>query len=199
MLDLKAMLTGSTGRLAHINRYSSIPCTHPETVAEHQYYVALYCLLIGNDIRMGYIDVAMALKTALVHDIEECLTGDFLRSFKKSTPILDKEISEASAVCAEKVFKELVGPQEVIELTGYWNNAKDHGISGRLVKFCDFLSVVGYLAREAVVGNRFAELMLKTEVQTYANSFNFDLTFSKYLTEVQEIIDGGWDNVRVTS
>lgn len=199
MISIKNLLMGSTIRAAHISRYSSIPVLHKESVAEHSYYVALYSALLAADIGLSVTERYEAMQMAIVHDIEECLTGDFLRSFKKSSPELDSEIHRAASICADKVFKEIgetsIGHQE-------WKEAKGLSMPGRVVRFADFLSVVSYLCKEAALGNRYARVMMSTELMEYLKLFhtpNFlNNGYREYLNEVEGIIRRGWENVQVT-
>ena len=53
----------------------------PESVADHSYAVALICMLEGD--RRGY-DVEKMLKLAILHDIEEAITGDLTPEDKRA-------------------------------------------------------------------------------------------------------------------
>ena len=43
--------SGDVRRLSHVVRYSSIPISVPENVAEHSYWVSLYAILIHRTLR----------------------------------------------------------------------------------------------------------------------------------------------------
>jgi len=190
---------GSTIRAAHIHRYSSIPILLKESVAEHSFYVALYAQILSDYLRLGWDDRRLAIESALLHDIEESLTGDFLRSFKKSNPTLEYEIKKAAEQCAFKVISEAFNHADAPP-TFFWKGAKVQSPSGRIVQIADFLSVVSYLCKEAALGNKYAMAMMETELMQYLSLFrNAGFTdFQDILDEVEGIIREGWKHVTVT-
>lgn len=197
MLLMRDIFLGSTVRASHIVRYSTIPVHHQESVAEHSFYVALYTTLMGRALSCEPSIVGAAVQYALIHDIDECLTGDFLRSFKYSDPLLTKAIHSGAEQAAGRILQELGDPS----LLGYWVDAKSHRASGMLVRFADFLSVGSYLFREASLGSAYAIRMLKTEYRTYMMSFGpVEWTiFVPWLDEISVMIDREeWNNVRIT-
>lgn len=155
ILSLEKLLLGSSSRLKNIVRFSNSHRIQDESVAEHSFSTALYVLVIGEDLRdQGQvIDVELAVKRALLHDIEESHSGDFIRSFKHSNPILKNAIEQASEKFALQLFKEM-SPQGAHKLVKLWASAKDSSKEGRLTEFADFLSVLSYVIREVRMGNR---------------------------------------------
>lgn len=198
-MNISDLLMGSTMRAAHITRYGSIPVTQRETVAEHSFYVAFYTAIIAADLEWDDGSSLMAVEGALIHDVDECLTGDFLRSFKYSSKYLLAELKQGADQAALKVFREIncVGWQKLYK---EWTKAKTTSKEGSLVKFCDFLSVVAYLAGEAAQGNRYAITMIDTELCDYWDLFKEDRYdfVREYHQQVKHLMDGGWSNVRVT-
>ncbi len=173
-MNIQGLLLGSSSRLKNIVRYSNSHRIQDESVAEHSFSAALYCLVIGQELRVKglEIDVELAVKRALIHDIEESHSGDFIRTFKHSDPELAKAIESAASKFAMVLFKEMASPAVAQNLFGMWENAKDRSLEGMLVEFADFLSVVSYVLREASMGNR-ALLQDNAEtLGTYANKFN---------------------------
>ena len=173
-MQLKGLLLGSSSRLCNIVRYSNAPRVQDESVAEHSFSTALYCLVIGSELRARglKIDVELAVKRAIIHDIEESYSGDFIRNFKHSDPGLAAAIEKASAVFAKRLFQEMASPKVATELNEMWINAKNRTLEGMLVEFADFLSVVSYVLRECAVGNR---SILRDNADTlgmYANKFH---------------------------
>lgn len=197
-MNIKDLLLGSSMRMSHIMRFSTIPVTHKESVAEHSFFTAFYAYFIGIGIAPEYkVDTNWAVHAALFHDIEESMTGDFLRSFKKSSPELDKAIKKGARVCAMRVFREL-DPGDRRNLIEYWDMAKsDEHPSAPIVRFADFLSVLSYLSKEAAMGNLYAQDMLKYELSGYADLFDDQPMLENFLKEARQIIYGGWRDVRV--
>ena len=171
---LRGLLLGSSSRLKNITRFSNSHRIMDESVAEHSFGTALYCLVLGTELRHKglKIDVELAVKRALIHDIEESHSGDFIRTFKHSDPDLAKAIERAAAKFAHILFGEMASKFVAIELTQLWEDAKDRTLEGMLVEFADFLSVVSYMLREVSMGNR---SILEENAETmgkYAEKFN---------------------------
>lgn len=201
MIKIQDLILGATMRAAHIPRYSAIPVNHRESVAEHSFFVAIYADRIAVDLGLQH-NIQAILKTALWHDIEETLTGDFIRSFKYHDLNLKKAMDFAAEGCAFKVFDEMLqNKQQAQDALSIWQNAKDYNIESRVVKFADFLSVVAYLAKECAMGNHYTMHMMRHALPDYLKSFYQDdeyRRFQPYLSDVQEIMRGGWKDVRVT-
>lgn len=129
-LNIREMLNGNPSRLRYVFRFSTSRVNRPETVAEHSYYVAFYCLLIGRWVEenrcqylyrqgqgvlegeLGSIHntssfTANLLQRALLHDLEEARSGDFPRPFKRSSPQLEAMLGEASLHAFRQVMSAL--------------------------------------------------------------------------------------------
>jgi len=161
MINVEELLAGPINRASFVYRYSSRPVHKQESVAEHSYQVALYSLMIAMNLpNPDEIKFDQMLTSAIIHDIDECVTGDFVRSFKYSDLTLKKKLDDA----AEKFVIELLGP-----LTGdntwvawRWRKSKTSTIEGQIVRVADYLSVVSYLMRELKMGNRtFADVVVE--------------------------------------
>lgn len=157
VLNVEKMLTGSLGRLRNIKRFSNSFRVSEESVAEHSFYTTFYAMLIAQDLAR-FTDgprpnILMALQKAIVHDVEESHSGDFIRMFKHSCPDLKRAIDRAGEVFAGKVFSEL-SKGDALNLAEYWRTAKNEKLSGRIVSLADFLSVLAYVGGECRRGNR---------------------------------------------
>src|SRR5579872_108609 len=70
---------------------------HPESVADHSYGTAIMAMVFSD---MHNLDTERILKMALLHDLAESITGDFM----------PEEISKESKVSAENdAMKEILG------------------------------------------------------------------------------------------
>lgn len=129
-------------KLRFIKRFSTHPCIIPMSVAEHCYYVIYYSWLVAQEfIKSGQqIDIKAVFEKALLHDIEEGITGDMHKFFK--TEIIHKEIDKA---CKDKVS---------LEIYKIWKNARDDSIEGQIVNFADNYEVLIYCLEEAKIGNK---------------------------------------------
>lgn len=155
-LNVKEMIGGGPARLRWVYRYSTSRVRHPESVAEHSFFVAFYTLCVGWWVKdEGYkLDLLQVMERAILHDLEEAVSGDFPRSFKHS----DREMKRMLDIAAEKAFHQLLNPvvgdehvspaHELFFRT--WHDSKDHTLEGRVLEFCDFLAVLGFLLQEGM-------------------------------------------------
>lgn len=154
----------SAQRLRHVYRFSSIPTHHRESVAEHCYYVCLYSLLMADAyekyqaILKPIVNRGKLLERCVLHDIDEALTGDFLRMFKYSSPELHSEIKKATCKLASKFFLIFAPGNDKEIAQSYfdeWLESKKEDIEGRIIAFVDLLTVVMYCVMEIRMGNRY--------------------------------------------
>lgn len=159
--------SGQVRRLSYVWRFSSIPVTVPENVAEHSYWVTLYSMLIHMKLyEEKPVDAPLMcaiLSEATVHDIGECVTGDFVRTFKYSDPKLKEAIDEGEA---KEVDKNLEKPLvDAIHQSSQLAEKNRIDYVKAVVKAADFLSLFQFMRREWVRGNReikeFYEIMIK--------------------------------------
>lgn len=160
-MDLFSILTGPVRRMSHVHRYSSFPVHRKENVAEHSWWVAFIAMLIARDLKKSglMIDIDVVLERAMVHDLDECISGDIIRSFKYRTPGMRREIGYA----AEDNMREITAKMAPVGVTVYeaWRRAKEDSLEGDIVGFADMVSVVVYCREERLLGNREVEPLLK--------------------------------------
>jgi 5'-deoxynucleotidase YfbR-like HD superfamily hydrolase len=139
---------GRMTRLKDTFRYSAQPVLKQESVAEHSFWTAMIGVCIALEIEPNSADV-VALK-AIVHDIEECMTGDLVRDMKYSSAGFRSQIKKIES----EFLNRLLLPMEEIGDTLYkiWENAKV-GRTGQIVACSDALSVIAYCTQEYDLGN----------------------------------------------
>lgn len=155
LIDVRNALRGNITRLRFITRFSNCPRMHDESVAEHSFYTSFFVFLIVSALRYQGMDVdlGLALGKALMHDVDECFSGDFIRMFKHHSPALKAEIDNTCKELTKNLAGELViGAPLASQVYDYWAYAK-HGTEGKVVAFADFLSVVSYVVQEIESGN----------------------------------------------
>ena len=161
----KQWTNGIWARMAHVKRYSSVPVQHSESVAEHTFYVCMFtyliCLRVKNETTgRGNVGVNMevALRRAVVHDLDECVTGDIIRTFKHCDPEANKLLKKLTT----KNFKEAMEHVPLgTTILGDWSDAKKYDLEGRIVELADLWSVAEYAQREILQGNWFASFLLR--------------------------------------
>lgn len=168
-LNIREMIDGGPARLRYVFRYSTSRVEHQESVAEHSWFVAFYCMMVAEWVNNdpsanveGGISLVRLLKRAILHDLEEARSGDFPRNFKHSTP----ELKAMLEVAAEHAFIQLMEPvwntkvdgppgNVVVRMLHHWTDSKDDTYEGRILEFADFLAVLGFMMQEgAHDGNR---------------------------------------------
>ncbi len=152
MLNVAAMLTGSPMRAFDTWRFPGDPVLHRENIGEHMWLNALYCYLIARELETHGIEVDMGvvLSRAILHDMEETITGDLARGVKYWGDGAIKANMDALGTHAMmNLSKELRN----IQIPMDWESAKDLTLEGRIVAVADFMCVSAFLIREVRLGN----------------------------------------------
>jgi 5'-deoxynucleotidase YfbR-like HD superfamily hydrolase len=152
-----ALMAGSINRMSHVYRYSSVPVIRKENVAEHSWYVAFYSFFLAQALnKEGYkIDYGKLLSRALVHDLDESMTGDFLRHIKYGHSDLKRVLDEVSVTMIHKIQEDLG-----TEFEDIWASAKANDIEGDIVSVVDLARVLSYVYEEVKLGNRHVAYIL---------------------------------------
>jgi len=142
-------------RLDTIIRFGAKTRIKNETVAEHSFHTALYAMILA-DMEENFgnrVNKEKLLKTALLHDLEECQTGDIIYNFKHGDEKLSKQISKFSLKFFERIMKNL--PEKMSkEYIDLWKNSKDlNTIEGRIMEAADKLEGLLYSNQELSLGN----------------------------------------------
>lgn len=143
-------LDSDVKRLDYVNRYSSIPVLHKETVSQHSYWVILYATLIHQSVSNDEDILRYVMLKSLTHDIMECLTGDVVKTFKYSSISLKKTIDKAEKKLENKLS------ESIRQMMGSAVSGKSHidEYVKDVVKAADFMSLYHFMTRELNMGNR---------------------------------------------
>lgn len=177
MLNLTEMLDGELTKLRNVVRFSNSTRIKDESVAEHSYFTAYYAMMLARalSVKEGVkIDMGKVLEAALLHDIDEAMSGDFVRHFK----YMDADLKSHIETATEKLMQHAFEPMFMCDntylsqkLNHIWKTAKDVStLEGDIVAFADFLSVLSYVMNEIDCGNLKLVRQLD-DMQEYANSF----------------------------
>jgi len=152
-------------KLDTIIRFSAHIRIKDESVAEHSFHTAFYAMILADlEEQFGNkVDKQKVLKTALIHDLEECLTGDIIYTFKHTHKSLTKEIRKMSLKFLEELLSDLPNKlsKEYIEL---WKKQKDEKTKeGQIIEAADKLEGLIYCLNEVSLGNK----SFKTVIDTY--------------------------------
>ncbi len=140
--------------LGKVIRFSARSRIKDESVAEHSFHAAFYSMLLADmEMQAGKsIDVEKLLRAALLHDLEECVTGDIMHTFKYSDRKASEEIKRISA----QFFSELMDslPEHMGEkYKKSWSEAKSDTIEGKILMAADRLEALLYAMHECSLGN----------------------------------------------
>jgi 5'-deoxynucleotidase YfbR-like HD superfamily hydrolase len=157
-----------TRRLASIERCSNTQHIQNYDVAQHSFFISLYTKLFADlenkrlikNPESQTIDTLKAIEMALIHDLEECVTGDLLYPFKHGVGIpktMKRNLSSAVTLVIEthvneELFKEL---PEIIRNSyiRLWKQSKTSGLEGLLVEAMDKFEILIFALEEMDMGN----------------------------------------------
>lgn len=139
---------------ATVTRYSNSKLIRDESVMEHIGSVSFICLILGRRIKSaGYdIDIEKLLTRALIHDIEESRIGDIANPTKYH----NDRIKAALDSVAVEAMEIILGRINSTDLLSIWDEQKDNSLEGRLLKFCDVLSVLLKIHEEVVIYHNYS-------------------------------------------
>lgn len=189
MLKLQELLDGDLARIRNVIRFSNSTRIKDESVAEHTYFTAYYALVLAMTLIVEEgvnIDMGTLLTSAILHDMDESKSGDFVRHFKYMDADIKRHIEDASDKIMRNAFdpifvKERLAMREnepAHSLHYLWKYAKQDTLEGDIVAFADFLSVLSYVMNELDCGNK-KLLRQLDDMHEYANSF-YKRKFVKY-------------------
>jgi 5'-deoxynucleotidase YfbR-like HD superfamily hydrolase len=186
-MDLFAALTGPVSRMSYVNRYSSFPTIRRENVAEHSWWVCFIAYLIGGDLYKEHgehINFEMLLEKALIHDVSECLSGDIIRSYKHSTPMIAGVLHDADELNVLELFKGEEFDPIGVKLTRDWQYAKNETTEGQIVRFADMVAVVLYCREEDRCGNRAIRVVVAEMYQKWFHAYHDTHLFGRYMEQL---------------
>lgn len=207
--SVKQLITGDLNRLKFVHRFATAHVNHRENVAEHSYFVALYSLLIAEyawahgKIKDGNKEefISSVCSKAILHDIEESVTGDMPRPFKYRSNELRLLLEKEACRAVEEVLSKLspidtdsVGPDLFVgSVFDSFMTSKDQSYAGRIVSFADYLSVVAQVLLELESSNWTMTRHIG-DLRAYGSTFNGpDYDFLRELVvEIQQEVENAF-------
>lgn len=151
--------------LTHVVRFNSTPQHFRESVADHSFFVAYISSLLCRLLREKgvKIDAERATTMALVHDMEEIISGDILSPFKHHSKELNNAIRRVNRKRIKDVFDDL--PKKLAAYyTALWREENEQKtIEAQLVKASDTISLLAKCHEEVKAGNEFFLKIYKFE------------------------------------
>lgn len=154
------LLVGTVNNLAHTHRYGPYPMLRKENVAEHSFFVSLYCLFFyGKMTQEGPLpglSLDNLLKAAILHDLPEAISGDIVYPFLMMNRHMYSLIDETAGEVLENTLCD-----EGLALPAEFITVHEHTV----MKAADLLHVATRLIEEYRMGNsiaasRFTELLV---------------------------------------
>ncbi|HLC39912.1 MAG TPA: YfbR-like 5'-deoxynucleotidase [archaeon] len=145
-------------KLDKVIRFSAHPRVKDQTVSQHIFHVSLYAMVLADLERQNgnEVNVEEVLRGALLHDLEESLTGDIIYDFKHRDEHMARQIKEMGKQFLEQIVGNL--PEEIsTRYTLLWQDAKNERIEGKILKAADKLEALAYCEEEIRIGNKYFE------------------------------------------
>lgn len=130
--------------LAHVPRWGILRRIRTQSVVEHSYFVAVYCIELVKllEIEATASELAQLIHTALVHDVPEIWTGDIPGPAKR---VLGLDAGPLEAKRMSEILPQHSIAHSRIELSP---------LLRQILKVADYLEAVLYLCDESQLGNR---------------------------------------------
>jgi len=157
--------------LAQIRRWAVIPTQRPDFVSSHSFFVAVYALQIAKLIKWPG-DRGRLLTYALLHDLEEAVTGDVCYGIKEN--ITDKEkakkyvlerMAEAVPDLVTLQGEALFAIEITKDPTGAAIDMKNADEIMAITRAADRLDAVFYCAMECSMGNAIMTTRLRKSIE----------------------------------
>lgn len=129
--------------LTHVNRWGILRRNRDQNVAEHSYFVAIYCMelvfLLGAEITPS--EQLQLVHSALIHDVDEIWTGDMPGPAKRIMNVDTKPLA-SSRMQSILPFHAMAHSKVALS-----------PMLQQILKVADFLEAVLYLCDERQLGN----------------------------------------------
>ena len=131
---------------SYVPRWSIVRTVRPQSVADHSFYVAVYAAQIADAIDWDG-PTGMLMKYALVHDLDEILSGDIAGPAKK---IIKKSTGVSWYLVTNWLRQQMIKRMAWYE---YWIDSDWQEDIEKIVKVADLIESVLFLRDEQMLGN----------------------------------------------
>ncbi|MCX7924112.1 MAG: HD domain-containing protein [Clostridia bacterium] len=133
-------------QLDNIIRYNTFPKFKQESVATHSYYVALFTMMICDELDVDSEIHVKAIEMALVHDIPEVVINDVTYAAKKAIPGLREMLEKHELNILHDMY-----PRQYAYLNSPTTKEE---IAEAIVRLADIISVLQFVDYEVSMGNQ---------------------------------------------
>lgn len=158
--DADIFLYEVISRLSAIRRYNTRKFVSPQSVMEHSGSVVLISMVISDILNQKGIknDTEKVMRLAILHDIDETISGDLPHDAKYKNGELSKNLRLSLNELTEYTTKNLLdllnnSPQTSYYLSLFHEEKQKVTIEAKIVKIADFYDVIIYGLQEEQLGN----------------------------------------------
>lgn len=145
-MKLRNMINSPLFTGGRVQRYTGLHLVEPESLSDHTYESVLLCLIIIKRLEKDgiyHLDKGLLLEKALLHDLDESMTGDIPRPVKYADPDLKPALDKISRRYVEYLTKPFG-----IDISSDFENCKDKTPEGLVLKVVDLILVARKSIRE---------------------------------------------------
>jgi 5'-deoxynucleotidase YfbR-like HD superfamily hydrolase len=145
--------------LNFVRRWNFYPTVRNESVAEHSFWVGFYVLMFILVKRGGKLEESDGnlVMAAMLHDIEEAVTGDM--------PTLVKRYTDGWHKVVEKAMDELTGGDPMLDGVTRLKKISSVGECEPVIKIADTLAAMAYAKEQSTVQPVFAKIHAEIAAQ----------------------------------
>jgi len=148
-------------RLSCITRFNNTPKIVGESVAEHSYWVTFLSMLMADFVEENsqlVIKRDEMYKMAIIHDMEEIVSGDIIKILKRGD--FKEELEKIN--CRSMYYLTSTLGKRGEEYLKIWETLKaKETVESKIIDLADSLSVIVYSVREIHMGNKYFEEILE--------------------------------------
>ena len=138
-------------RLCFFTRYRDTPTNQKESIAEHQYFVALISKILCDKYKLDAMTELRVLRMALIHDIGESYSDDFTYEMKYSKG--SENFRKSLELVEDNIMREIDKDLGYKELKVIYNDYKKRqNLESKIVKLADWYSVLLFCETELLRG-----------------------------------------------
>lgn len=169
-------------RLTCLIRFSNVPRLAAQSVAEHSYSTTFLAMIVADYLALKEVEIdkLRLLEMGLVHDVEEVVSGDILKTLKHGD--FRKELDKMNLQNMDYLLRMLDRSMQLYYLV-VWNEAKQKKtLEARLLSFVDMLDRILYSLRETHLGNNYFREIVEFETKKL-------LEWKKQIPELCDLVD----------
>lgn len=177
-------------QMSNVQRFSGKTLHNPHSIGEHSYRVSVLAMGICdhyNQNNKSKISMEEVLKKALLHDLEETVTGD-MPSPVKAYGNLRKEMRNAGSKILSLIVDDSPNPKEYVKL---WKEDKEDE-SGEIIEVADKLEGLLTCFFEIKSGNYYLRKSLISHLEWFESKKGQDL-LHKYAYAKKVYDDAKWN------